>query len=230
MWWRNLAFVHWPFEPSEVQSLLPSGLTVDTFDGAAWVGLVPFEMTVGVPGGLPIPQQGSFPETNVRTYVTGPGGRSGVWFCSLEAGRLAATLIARFTYGLPYFWAAMDVASAGPYWTYRSRRRWPGPHNTASELAVEVGQAIEVADQSTLERYLTARWGLYSSFGRRLLFAPVSHEPWPLRSASLLHLDDELMGAAGLRTPMVDPVVHWTSGTEVRIGRPQVVGRLAAPV
>ncbi|MEM9135090.1 MAG: DUF2071 domain-containing protein [Actinomycetota bacterium] len=225
MWWRNLVFIHWPFEPSEVQAVLPPGLSVDTIDGAAWVGLVPFEMTVATPGGVTLPKVGVFPETNVRTYVRGPDGRNGVWFSSLEAGGLAATVTARVSYGLPYFWADMEVASAGPYRTYRTTRRWPGPRGATSEAAVSIGSEILVADQSPVERFLTARWGLYSTFGSRLLYAPVSHDPWPLRTAELLHLDDELMGAAGFRIPSEAPLVHWTAGTEVRIGRPSVVGR-----
>jgi len=225
MWWRNLTFIHWPFEPSEVQALLPDGLSVDTFNGTAWVGLVPFEMTVGLPGGRPIPREGVFPETNVRTYVIGPDGEPGVWFFSLEAGRLSPTVTARVGYGLPYFWAAMDVAAAGPYWTYRSRRRWPRPRGTASEAAVQVGEPIDQADQTPFDRFLTARWGLYSLWYGRLLYAAVSHDPWPLRRATLLHLDDELMGAAGLTIPPDAPVVHWTTGTEVRNGWPRVVTR-----
>jgi uncharacterized protein YqjF (DUF2071 family) len=220
MWWRNLAFIHWPLEPSEVQAVLPDGLSVDTWDGAAWVGLVPFEMTVALPGGIPIPREGRFPETNVRTYVVGPDGTPGVWFCSLEAGRLSATVTARLSYGLPYFWASMEVSSVGPYRTYRSRRRWPGRRGAATEVVVQVGEEIPLSGQSPFEAYLTARWGLYSVWRKRPLYAPVSHQPWPLRRASLLFLDDELVGEADLRIPSSDPVVHWTEGTEVRIGRP----------
>jgi uncharacterized protein YqjF (DUF2071 family) len=38
--WERLTFLRWPYEPTAVQHLLPGGLTVDTFGGAAWVGLV----------------------------------------------------------------------------------------------------------------------------------------------------------------------------------------------
>ena len=41
----------------------------------------------------------------------------------------------------------------------------------------------------------------------------------------LLELDDELLDAAGLPEPTGDPVVHWTPGTEVRIGRPRRASR-----
>ena len=114
MWWRDLLFIHYPFAPEVVQALLPDDLTIDTWPDAdgiqrAWVALVPFEMVVGTPGGLRLPFVGTFPETNVRTYVRGPDGTPGVWFCSLEAGGLLASLTARAAYGLPYFWADMSI-------------------------------------------------------------------------------------------------------------------------
>ena len=221
MWWRNLAFIHYPLEPVEVQAVLPPGLEVETWDGAAWVGLVPFEMEVQLPGGIPIPREGRFPETNVRTYVLGPDGTPGVWFCSLEAGRLSATAIARASYG--YFWADMSVTSAGPIRTYRSRRRWPGPRGAANETALMVGESIALDAQSDFERYLTARWGLFSTMRDRLVYAPVQHGTWALHHAMLLHLDDELISAAELPRPDADPVVHWSAGTQVRIGRPRLV-------
>ena len=226
MWWRNLTFIHWPVDPADVQSLLPEGLSVDTHEGQAWVGLVPFEMEVQLPGGIPIPREGRFPETNVRTYVLGPDGTPGVWFHSLEAGRLSATAMARAAYGLPYFWADMSATAAGPIWAYRSRRRWPGPKGASNETAVEVGERIDDADQTPLEHFLTARWGLFSTFGpsdrKRLLYAPVEHGVWPLQRARLVHLNDELVATAGYRRPNSEPIVHFTTGTEVRIGRPQL--------
>jgi len=226
MWWRNLTFLHWPVDPAEVQAKLPEGLTVDTFEGQAWIALVPFEMEVMLPGGIPIPREGKFPETNVRTYVLGPDGTPGVWFDSLEAGRLSATAMARAAYGLPYFWADMSVTAAGPIWTYQSSRRWPAPKGARCEVAIEVGEAVADDDQSELEHFLTARWGLFSTFGKgqrkRLVYAPVQHGVWPLQRATLLHLDDELLNAAGYDTPTGEPLLHFTTGTEVRIGRPHL--------
>jgi hypothetical protein len=85
--WRRLVFLHWRYDPAEVQALLPDGLTVDTFDGSAWVALVPFEMRVGLFGVPALPYLTVFPETNVRTYVIGPDGRTGVYFFSLDVNR-----------------------------------------------------------------------------------------------------------------------------------------------
>lgn len=221
MRWTNLTFLHWQFDPAHVQAVLPDDLTVETFDGAAWVGLVPFEMQVMLPGGIPIPREGRFPETNVRTYVRGPDGTPGVWFSSLEAGRLSATVVARATYGLPYFWAEMTAAEQGGRWSYRSRRKWPGPRGAHCNVDVVPGEPI--AEPSPLERFLSARWGLYSTFLGRTLYAPVTHEPWPLQRARLEHLDDGLMAAAGFAIPPGEPLVHWTPGVTIRVGRPRRV-------
>src|SRR5687768_9029688 len=80
--WQTLTFVHWCVEPDRIQKLLPDGLTVDVYDGAAWVGLTPFVMANMRPPGVPdlprlkkwarVAGVASTPETNLRTYVRGP--------------------------------------------------------------------------------------------------------------------------------------------------------------
>jgi uncharacterized protein YqjF (DUF2071 family) len=65
--WAELAYFHWPYEPAAVERLLPGGVRVDTFDGTAWVGLVPFVMRdVRVGPTPPVPYLGTFVEINVR--------------------------------------------------------------------------------------------------------------------------------------------------------------------
>ena len=101
--WKNLTFVHWSYHPAVVQRRLPPGLAVDTFEGRAWVGLVAFHMEdIRLPLLPALPYLGTFPETNVRTYVRGPDGRPGVWFDSLDITRLIPVLVALGTYRLPY--------------------------------------------------------------------------------------------------------------------------------
>ena len=108
--WQSLTFLHWRYEAAAIARTLPKGLTLDTFDGSAWVGLVPFTLAGVRPYGFPaLPWISEFPETNVRTYVRGADGERGVWFFTLEADRLAAVMLARWWYHLPYRWAAMRV-------------------------------------------------------------------------------------------------------------------------
>lgn len=90
--WEALTFLHWRVDPAVMARRLPADLQVETCDGSAWVGLVPFIMTVTLPGVPPVPCLSRFCETNVRTYVRDRHGRSGVWFFSLDAARLGAVL------------------------------------------------------------------------------------------------------------------------------------------
>ncbi len=51
--WDDLLFLHWSYDPSAIQSTLPRGLTVDTFEGKAYIGIVPFFMRDVRPSLLP---------------------------------------------------------------------------------------------------------------------------------------------------------------------------------
>jgi len=218
--WNTLTFLHWRYDPAVIQALMPPGLDVEVFDGSAWVGLVPFEMRVTPPRGGAVPWASNFPETNVRTYAKAPDGSTGVWFLSLDAARLGAVVVARTTYRLPYFWSKMHVSRVGSIVTYQSRRRWPGPVGASSAVAVDVGEAFDADELGDLDHWLTARWRLYSARAEGLRFARADHPPWPLHRAKLLHLDDQLIEAAGLPAPVGDPLVHWSPGVDVRIGYP----------
>ena len=78
-----------------------------------------------------------------------------------------------------------------------------------------------IDSQSSLERFLTARWGLYTNLGSRLAYAPVEHKPWPLQRAALEYLKDDLVSAAGYEVPDLEPIVHYSEGVDVRIGLPR---------
>jgi uncharacterized protein YqjF (DUF2071 family) len=219
-WWDELTFLHWRFDPAAVQRLLPPGLTVECFEGTAWVGLVPFFIRVGLPGVPSVPWVSRFPETNVRTYVRGPDGTRGLWFFSLDAARLGAVVVARATYRLPYFWSQMRIERTGSVIAYGCRRRWPGPRATSSHVVVEVGDRFRADELAELDHFLTARWALFSASRHRLRRARACHDPWPLHRARLVELGDELVIAAGLPPPEGEPLVHYAPSVEVRVGWP----------
>lgn len=217
--WRHLTFLHWRYPAQVVQARLPPGLRVETFDGAAWVGLIPFLMDRVRPPKLPpLPWLSRFPETNVRTYVRGPDGRTGIWFLSLDAARLPAVAAARAWYGLPYFWSDMSVHRSGVELAYRTRRRWPGPAGARCDARVACGPPLTDRDLTPLDHFLTARWRLYSTVAGRLVAAGAEHPRWALRRARLVELRQDLIQAAGLPAPDHDPIVHASAGVSVRIG------------
>ncbi|HEX8001910.1 MAG TPA: DUF2071 domain-containing protein [Mycobacteriales bacterium] len=204
--WDDLTFLHWSYDAATVQALLPPGIEVETYDGLAWVGLVPFRMTV-----LPASR---FPETNVRTYVRGPDGRTGVWFFSLDADNLGAVATARATLNLPYQYARMAVGRRGDTVRYRSRRHLT--KNAPSDVAVEVGAPYDAP--TDFDHWLTARFRLWTTIAGRPGSVRAHHPPWPLRHARVTRLDSALVESAGLPAPHGEPLVHFSDGVRVKIG------------
>jgi uncharacterized protein YqjF (DUF2071 family) len=215
--WRRLTFLHWRYDAAELRARLPRGLELDLFDGAAWVGLTPFLLeNLRVPRLPALPWIWRFPETNLRTYVRGPGGERGIWFFSLDAARLLAVAGARITYGLPYRWSEMSVAARAGVMHYRSERRDAG-----ADIVVETGEPY--TSPGELDHFLTARFRLYTVLWSRLACAPVDHSPWPLWHARAARVRQRLMRAAGLETPPGEPLAHYSPGVDVRVGAPRFV-------
>jgi len=205
--WRNLTFLHWRYDPATIASRLPRGLTLDTFDGGAWVGLVPFVLAGVQLRGLPaLPWISEFPETNVRTYVRGADGERGVWFFTLEADRLAAVMAARVWYHLPYRWASMRVERQGSEIEYHSQRsRLFGQGSTA--IGIKIGSIMEA---TALDHFLTARFRLYTAVRGRIAYAQIEHPPWPLRHAAVTSLSENLIQNSGVPPPQGPPLVHYS--------------------
>jgi uncharacterized protein YqjF (DUF2071 family) len=225
--WERLSFLHWPFAPEVVERVLPDGLEADTFDGHAWIGIIPFRLSVRIPGLPAAPWVSRFDEVNVRTYVRGPDGGRGIWFLSLDAARLGAVIVARWTYRIPYMWSQTTSARRGSRIRYRVRRRWP---STRADLDVTVERLGRVAELSALERFLTCRWRLYSprplglpAARIHLSSTDVDHPPWLLHRASVTRLDERLIQATGLPRPTGEPIAHHSPGVSVRFAARQPV-------
>ncbi len=186
MTWSDLLFAHWPVQPDQVASLLPAGVTLDTRDGMAWVGVVPFLMSNIAPRLCPpIPGLSRFLELNVRTYVT-VGGKPGVWFFSLDAASRVAVRVARATFNLPYMDAKMamsrDEHGAIKYESKRTHRGEPPADYDASYSVA--GDYFEV-NPGSLEHWLTARYCLYSvNRSGRIFRGEIDHPPWSLAPAA----------------------------------------------
>jgi uncharacterized protein YqjF (DUF2071 family) len=173
-----LFFLHWEYAPEAIQSRLPAGLTVDTFEGKAYLGVVGFRMNAVRPLGLPaLPWLSYFNELNVRTYVRDASGEPGVWFFSLDCDRAPAVVIARAGFGLPYEHAAM---SFGPALAQSCRRQ--GARETA-HYAWSAVSAPQIATPGSLEFHLSERYSFFSVRGGRLVRGQVHHSPYELSSA-----------------------------------------------
>ena len=223
--WNHITFLHWRYDADRVQRLLPDQLAVETFDGSAWVGLTPFLLEDLHPPGLPaVPWLSRSPETNVRTYVKGPDGRPGIWFFSLDIARLPAVVVARTAYRLPYMWADLSFEERDGVIHYQGRRRRPASPRSY-DITVEVDEPFEPDELRDLDHFLTARWVLFTFYGKVAASASAEHPPWPLRRARVGDLREDLIEAAGLSPPQGEPLVHFSRGVHVRISPPQLLGR-----
>ena len=222
MRWHDVLFAHWPFPPEVVQAVLPPPLRVETWEGQAWLGIVPFRMTDVRPRYLPaVPYLSDFPELNVRTYVS-VGGVHGVHFFSLDAANAIAVMAARRLH-LNYLDAEMSCERAGDELRYRSRRTHPGA--PPAEL---VGNYLPVgapfsAKRGTLDDWLTSRHALLTCHDGSVARMKVDHEPWTLQAARA-HFDVNTMAqAAGLGLPAIDPVLHFSREIDVVAYRPEPI-------
>jgi uncharacterized protein YqjF (DUF2071 family) len=211
MTWRSLLFLHWPLPPEAVRPLVPSELALDTFDGAAWVGLVPFTMTgVRLRGVPPVPTMNRFPECNVRTYVHRDG-EPGVWFFSLDAHSALAVWGARRWWRLNYLRARIEIRYDGDVVHYRLDRDRPplGQRRGHLHCSWRIGDPRPAARPGDLDYFLTERYMLYTidRHGRPRR-GRIWHKTWPLREATVLELDESLVAAAGMSVPAQGPIAR----------------------
>jgi uncharacterized protein len=233
--WRALLFLHWPIAPEVLRPKIPEQLDLDLFEGAAYLGLVPFTMTgvrpVGVP---PVWGLSSFHETNLRTYVRLPDGDPGVWFFNLEAASSVAVRLARTFFHLPYHRARMflEREPAGPVegpssLLYAGVRSWPGPLPASYCLRAAPAGPVRTAQPGSLEFFLLERYILYALRKTQLYQGRVHHSSYPIQSAKLLSLDETLISAAGLARPETAPLAHFSSGVDVEVFPLRVIAERA---
>ena len=223
--WHDLLFAHWPLDGAALRPLLPWQLQIDTFEGQAWLGVVPFRMTaVRLRGTPPVPWLSAFPELNVRTYVTCEG-KAGVWFFSLDAGNALAVAIARAWFHLPYFRARMSCADREGWIQYESQRTHRGA--PAASLKVQyrpVGKVFS-SQSGTLEHFLTERYCLYTADERsQIIRAEIHHPPWPLQAAEAELKVNGMAEAAGVTLPARKPLLHFAKRQDVVVWWPERLG------
>lgn len=238
--WGKLLFMHWRLDARALRALIPSQLEIDTFDGSAWIGIVPFTMWGIRASFLPaIPGTSSFHELNVRTYVHHQGVPS-VWFLSLDAANRLAVWGARTFYHLPYFNAEMSLEQTDQTIQYSSLRkdrrgapaefkatwsvgehiagRMPAlPGSPGRPVSVERTLANWSARAGSLEFFLTERYCLDSAHNGKLYRARIHHRPWPLQTAELISLNSTMIESHRLPEAQGDPLLHYCEELSVEI-------------
>lgn len=203
--WNEALFLHWKVAPATIQPLIPDSLTLDTFEGVAYVSLVAFRMQNIRTRHLPaISWISDFAEINVRTYID-QGHKKGVYFLSLEAEKGLSALIARQLSGLPYTKSSIHRDSRH----YKSNHPQKGFH---LDVAFEATDPITA--KSKLDRWLTERYCAYFEEKERCYRYDIHHPEWPLRHVALHQMDLKYtIGSLALSdTPDLS---HYSEGVQV---------------
>ena len=212
--WHDLLFAHWPLPKDEIRPLVPDQLSLDTFDGKGWVGVVPFWMSgIHARGLPPLPGLSRFPELNVRTYVT-CSGKPGVYFFSLDAANLPAVWAARTFYHLPYFHARMSSLEQEGRIHYSSERycgtaTFRGTYRPTSDARLRA--------KGSIEHWLTERYCLYTVHHNQVYRGEIHHEPWPLQDAEADISENTVAPASNISLPNTRPLLHFARRLDVLI-------------
>lgn len=203
--WRDVVFLHWKVDLGMLQQFVPKELTIDTFEGSAYVSLVPFTMEKIRPRFLPpFSPISTFHEVNVRTYVS-QGSKTGVYFLSIEASKRLSCFLARSLSGLPYRPSSMN----------RSQNHYSAKNYEFAdqlELQYEIGSIIQ--NKSPLDIWLTERYALYHVQNHEVFEFEVHHAEWQMQEAKVkmatLHYERFAQLFSG--TP---DLCHYSKGVEV---------------
>ena len=197
--------MHWRVDEDAVRKLVPDSLDLNTHDGSAWIGVTPFRVTgLRLHGLPPAPVLSSFPEVNVRTYVTYED-KPGIWFFSLDADSSWAVEVARLTYRLPYHHAKIEIGRRGEWFDYRSER-------VGAKLDVSY-RGAGAAEPEATEQFLTERYCLYTEHRGALHRAEIHHAPWQLQRAEA-ELRENTMSPFALDG---EPLLHYSARQDVVI-------------
>ena len=215
MSWRHLLASHWSVYPDLLAPSLPDGLTLDTWEGKAWLSIVPFEMANVSPRGLTWwPGGMSFPELNLRTYVHVDGQKPGVWFYSLDAASRITVMGARRFFHLPYFMAEMKCETHESPLIDEVRYESVRTHSNAPPAEFfatyrPTGKVLDV-DPNSFDYWIMERYCLYSANREGKVFrCDVHHQRWPLRPATVDIERNTLFEAIGLDLPAEPAKSHF---------------------
>ncbi len=213
--WYDLLFAHWPIPANQLRPQVPPELAIDTFDGSAWIGVVPFQMRIkrrAMPG---IPTARHFPELNVRTYVR-CGDRCGVWFFSLDATSRLAVWGGRTFFHLPYYRARIIASQQAELVRYRSMRY--GSTSANFNAIYRSTSPVEPAMPGSLEHWLTERYCLFSQSRQGHLYCgEIHHAPWPLQRAEAEVRGNTMLAPLGIEPRATAPLLHFAKSIDVAL-------------
>jgi uncharacterized protein YqjF (DUF2071 family) len=215
MRWRDLMFAHYPVAPDRLRARLPDRVSVDTYDGQGWLGVVSLTMAdvrpLFAPFGL------TFPQVNLRTYVT-VDGDPGVYFFSMDADERLAVTASRKSAGIPHYLAEASVRRDDTDVRFESERVQAGEPDAEFRATYGPAGELEHVEPGSFEAFAIDRYRFYLPGRKALYTGVVDHDPWRLRSAAATVEENTLFAAADLGRPAAKPRLHVAPPVDVTAG------------
>ena len=227
--WNDLLFAHWPIPTVLMERLLPDWLDVDSFQGSAWLGAVPFWLDrIKIRGIPPLPGLRNFPDLNFRTYVRDRFTRTpGIYCFSVDSSNLFAVAAAHAIYHLPYRLAEMHLERRSEReFAFYSRRRFARPAVIFKARYRGLGPTHRSAEilPGSLEHYFSERNCVFSTNrAGEPIRANLHHVPWPLEEAEAEIERNDLASAVGIELPNMNPVLHYSRRLAVYVWPAELV-------
>ncbi|MCM3708658.1 MULTISPECIES: YqjF family protein [Cytobacillus] len=208
--WNDVLFAHWPVPAEIMKKHIPPQLTLDKFNGKAWIGIVPFWISsMRVRGLPPLPMMKSMNELNVRTYAE-YGGRKGVYFFSLDADNLIAVTGARLLYFLPYVNAEMQMHRSAGIINYESRRKNDNKELGQFKAQYKPESRPLNSEKGSLDEWLTERYCLWVTKGDHVFRGDIHHTKWQLHNVSCSIYENTMAAFLPGEHLMEEPILHYS--------------------
>lgn len=203
--WNKAVFLHWKVAIDELRTCVPGNLEIDLFEGEAWVSVVAFTMNKIRPRILPaFSPVSDFDEINIRTYVR-RNNKQGVYFLSIEGGKLLSCKIARGLSGLPYRYSGMK----------REKGKYVSTNESFGDvlkLSFITGETLLQKD--SLDKWLTERYALFQDVGQDIREFDIHHIEWPLKKIDVEELTLSCPRFSALVKGQPDKI-HYSPGVQV---------------
>ena len=211
--WHDLLFAHWPVPAGLLKDKIPAGVELDTFGGRAWLGVIAFRLSdVRLNGIRALPWVSSFPEVNVRTYVSHEG-KPGVYFLSLDADNRPGIALAKPWFRLNYYQARIEMQAHDACIDFHSRRSERNAPAAEFEASYRPCGPTFRARSSSLEAWLSERYCYYTGpldTGREHLYrCEIHHPPWRLQKAQAAIGRNTMAQSHGIELPSTVPLLHY---------------------
>lgn len=169
--WNNAIFLHYQVDLTELKKFIPKELEIDLFDGVPWISVVAFTMENIRPKYFPtFSPISNFDEINIRTYVKSIN-KTGVYFLSIEGGKLLSCKIAKGISELPYRFSKIK----------RTDNKYQAQNSEFNDnLDIEFKIGKELKEKTELDKWLTERYALFQDTDKSINEFEIHHLEWPI--------------------------------------------------